>query len=95
MQLFGPHIQSVLNRIGLTKRIGWQSFRHGLATMLRQHGVDFKTAQELLRHANSKITQDTYQQAVGEEKRVAQTLAFRGLLGGSMLMHPSAPSEEA
>ena len=26
--------------------------------MLRQKGVDIKTAQELLRHANSRITQD-------------------------------------
>jgi integrase len=61
--------------------------------MLRQHGVDIKTAQELFRHANSRITQDIYQQAVGEEKRVAQNLPFRGLLEGSSLQHPSAPSE--
>lgn len=40
--------------------------------MLRQKGVDLKTAQELLRHANSRITQDIYQQAVSEEKRAAQ-----------------------
>jgi integrase len=87
------HVRPVLKRIGVTKRIGWHSFRHGLATMLRQHGVDIKTAQELLRHANSRITLETYQQAVGDEKRVAQNLAFRGLLGGSSLQHPSAPSE--
>ena len=87
------HIRPVLKRLGVTKQIGWHSFRHGLATMLRQHGVDIKTAQELLRHANSRITLETYQQAVGDEKRVAQNLAFRGLLGGSSLQHPSAPSE--
>jgi integrase len=62
------HIRPALNRIGVTKRIGWHSFRHGLATMLRQHGVDIKTAQELLRHANSRITLEIYQQAVGDEK---------------------------
>jgi integrase len=87
------HIRPVLKRLGVMKRIGWHSFRHGLATMLRQHGVDIKTAQELLRHANSRITQDIYQQAVGDEKRVAQNLAFRGLLEGGSLQHPSAPSE--
>ena len=77
------HIRPALERLGITKRIGWHSFRHGLATMLRQHGVDIKTAQELLRHANSRMTLEIYQQAVGDEKRVAQNLAFRGLLGGS------------
>ena len=40
-----------------------------------------KTAQELLRHANSRITMDFYQQAVSEEKREAQALAVQGLLG--------------
>ena len=88
-------IRPALKRIGVTKRIGWHSFRHGLVTMLRQHGVDIKTAQELLRHANSRITQDIHQQAVGDEKRVAQNRAFRGLLGGEVLQHPSAPSEGA
>jgi len=87
------HIRPALERLGIKKRIGWHSFRHGLATMLRQKGVDLKTAQELLRHANSRITQDIYMQAVSEEKRVAQDLVFRGLLKGGSTQHPSAPSE--
>jgi site-specific recombinase XerD len=87
------HIRPALERLGIKKRIGWHSFRHGLATMLRQKGVDLKTAQELLRHANSRITQDIYMQAVSEEKRVAQDLVFRGLLRGGSTQHPSAPSE--
>ena len=86
------HIRPALERIGVKKRIGWHSFRHGLATMLRQKGVDIKTAQELLRHANSRITSDIYQQTVGEEKRVAQDLVFRGLLEGGSTQHPLAPS---
>jgi hypothetical protein len=61
--------------------------------MLRQKGVDIKTAQELLRHANSRITQDIYQQAVSEEKRLAQNLVCVGLLEGGSTQHPSAPSE--
>ena len=89
------HIRPALERIGVTKRIGWHSLRHGLATMLRRQGVDLKTAQELLRHANSRITLEIYQQAVGEEKRIAQDLAVRGLLEGGSLQHPSAPSEAA
>lgn len=56
--------------------------------MLHQKGVDIKTAQELLRHANSRITQDIYQQAVSEEKRLAQNLVFAGLLEGRSTQHP-------
>jgi integrase len=87
------HIRPALKQIGVTKRIGFHSFRHGLAVMLRQQGVDLKTAQELLRHANSRITLEVYQQAVGAEKRVAQGLAVGGLLEGVSTQHPSAPSD--
>jgi integrase len=87
------HIRPALKRIGVTKRIGYHSFRHGLATMLRRHGVDIKTAQELLRHANSRITLEVYQQTVGAEKRIAQDQAFKGLLEGGSTQHPLAPSE--
>jgi integrase len=85
------HIRPALQRTGVTKHIGWHSFRHGLETMLWQQGVDLKTAQELLRHANPRITLEIYQQAVSEEKRAAQNLAVRGLLGGGSTLHPSAP----
>jgi site-specific recombinase XerD len=87
------HVRPALERIGFTKIIGWHSFRHGLATMLRQKGVDIKTAQELLRHANSRITLDIYQQAISEEKRVAAGLAFDGLFEEDETRHPSAPSQ--
>lgn len=36
--------------------------------------MDVKTAQELLRHANAKITLDLYSQAVSSQKREASTL---------------------
>lgn len=87
------HIRPALKRLGITKRIGWHSFRHGLGTMLRQQGVDLKTAQELLRHANSRITLELYQQSVSPEKRSANALAMKGLLGDSLQSNPSEPSE--
>jgi hypothetical protein len=61
-----------LEALGIKRQIGWHSFRHGLATMLRQQGVDLKLAQAMFRHANSRITLQVYQQVVGTEKRDAQ-----------------------
>jgi integrase len=76
-------IRPALKRAGIVgKVIGWHSFRHGLGTMLRQAGVDLKTAQEILRHANSRITQDIYQQSVSVEKRDAQNKVMLSLEGG-------------
>ena len=74
-------IQPALHRIGVEKRIGWHSFRHGFSNLLRRNGVDLKTAQELLRHATSRVTLDFYQQSVTEERRRAQALAFKDLIG--------------
>jgi len=75
------YIRPVLAEMGVEKRIGWHSFRHGLGTMLRQKKVDVKVAQELLRHANPRVTLEFYQQAVTDEKREAQDLALKGFLG--------------
>jgi hypothetical protein len=41
--------------------------------VLKANGEDVKTVQELLRHANSKITLDVYTQAVNSNKRAAQS----------------------
>jgi len=88
------HIRPALERIGVKKRIGWHSFRHGLATMLRQKKVDVKTAQEMLRHANPRITLAIYQQAVSEEKRAAQALVMEDLLGKGLTSAPSSTQKE-
>ncbi len=65
-------IRPALIRAGIKdKAIGWHSFRHSLATNLRAAGVDLKTAQELLRHANSRITLDVYTRAISATKREA------------------------
>jgi integrase len=41
--------------------------------LLKANGKDVKTVQELLRHANSRITLDVYTQAVSSNKRAAQS----------------------
>jgi integrase len=77
------HVRPVLKKLGIEKHIGWHSFRHGMSNLLRQCGVDVKVAQELLRHANSRITLEIYQQTITPERRAAQTLAFDELLNGN------------
>ena len=65
-------IQPAAKRVGITKRVGWHTFRHTYSTLLRANGEDIKVVQELLRHANSRITMDVYTQALSPAKREAQ-----------------------
>jgi integrase len=66
------HIQPAAQRLGITKRIGWHTFRHTYTTLLHANGEDVKVVQELLRHGSSRITMDVYAQAVTPAKRKAQ-----------------------
>jgi site-specific recombinase XerD len=71
--LMKRHIQPVAKAIGIHKKIGWHTFRHSFGTLLKANGEDVKTVQELLRHANSRITLDVYTQAVTSNERAAQS----------------------
>jgi integrase len=79
------HIFPAATRAGITKRIGWHSFRRTLATLLQSSGASVKTTQELLRHASPTITLGIYAKAVTADKRQAQnaiTALFMGDSGG-------------
>ena len=67
------HIRPAAKKAGITKQIGWHTFRHSFGTLLGNGGEDLKTVQELLRHANSRITADVYQQGDTTKKRNALT----------------------
>ena len=74
------HIQPVAKAIGIHKKIGWHTFRHSFGTLLKANGEDVKTVQELLRHANSRITLDVYEQAVNSNKHAAQSKVVRKMV---------------
>jgi hypothetical protein len=77
------------------KAIAWHSFRHSLATNLRAAGVDLKTAQELLRHANSRITLDIYTRAISATKREANDRVMTMVLEAGKKKALSAPLKDA
>jgi site-specific recombinase XerD len=54
--LMKRHIRPVAKANGINKNIGWHTFRHSFGTLLKANGEDVTTVQELLRHANSRIT---------------------------------------
>ena len=72
-QIMRKVIRPIAIRVGITKGIGWHTFRHTYSTLLRATRVDIKVMQELLRHASSRVTMDTYTQAVTAQKRKAQS----------------------
>ena len=72
-QLLRHHIRPVANKLGITKRIGWHTFRRTYSTLLRATGAELKVMQELTRHSTIRVTLDTYTQAITTEKRAAQT----------------------
>jgi integrase len=64
-------VKPALKHLGINKRVGWHTFRRTLATLLRSAAEDVKTTQELMRHANSRMTLDVYAQALTPAKRTA------------------------
>jgi len=70
------HIRPAAKLAGILKHVRWHVFRHSFATLLKGNGEDVKTVQESLRHANSKVTLDTYTQGLMPVKREAQRKVF-------------------
>ena len=76
-------VHPAAKRVGISKALGWHSFRRTFATLLKGGGEDVKTVQELMRHASSRLTLDVYAQALTPAKRAAH-LKLVGLI------HPAA-----
>jgi integrase len=77
------YIQPIAKRLGITKRIGWHTFRRTYSSILKDNGEDVKVVQELLRHASTKVTLDVYSQALTPSKRAAQRKVVQMIRGES------------
>ncbi len=90
--LLSRQIHPAAKRVGITKRVGWHTFRHTYSTLLKANGEDIKVVQELLRHANSRITLDIYTQALTPAKREAQSRIANLILPKKTMVGESLPN---
>jgi integrase len=74
--LMRSFIRPAAVKIGIA-HLGWHTFRHTYSSLLRATKADIKVMQELLRHASSRVTLDTYTPAVTIHKRRAQSRVIR------------------
>jgi integrase len=81
------HIQPVIKRLGIPKRVSWHTFRRTYTTMLHANGEDVKVVQELLRHSSVKVTMGIYAQAQMPAKGAAQQKAVE-------MIRPDMPQKE-
>ncbi len=80
--LLKRHIRPAAIAAGISKNIGWHTFRRTAATLLLSIGTSIRVTQELMRHASPVMTLGTYSQALSEDKVDAQVaLASRLGLG--------------
>ncbi len=89
------HIRPAAKSAGIVKHVRWHVFRHSFATLLKGNGEDVKTVQESLRHADSKVSLDTYTQGLMPVKREAQRKVI-AMLGnnwthGAEVLEPKLP----
>lgn len=81
------HIRPAALKAGIKKHITWHVFRHSLGNILKNNREDLKTIQEILRHANPRITAEVYLQGDVETKRLALNK-----VSGLLVVPPPAPS---
>jgi site-specific recombinase XerD len=81
VSIYRVYLKPALKAAGITAPVGWHTFRHSFGTLMKANGEDIKTIQELLRHANFKVTMDVYTQAVTDVKRTARSRVVRQIMG--------------
>ena len=88
-------VRPAAKRLGITKNIGWHTFRRTFATLLKGSAEDLKTVQELMRHANSRLTLDVYAQALTPAKRAAHQKVVEMIRPKELLLFLCVPTPKA
>ena len=65
-------IRPAAKRAGIAKRLGWHTFRRSLPTLPIDVEAPVKLTQEILHHANSRITLESYEQVIMTAKQELQ-----------------------
>ncbi len=89
--LYRAHLRPAAKAAGIPGKIGWHTFHHTFAILLKANGEDMKTVQELLKHAKSTITMNIYAQGVTELKRNGQSRIVRMVIGGNTTIGKHEP----
>lgn len=76
--LYRRDMRPALEKAGIKWR-GWHPFRYGVGTVLHSLGVDSKTIQMILRHADQATTMNLYVKPVADESRRAMRKLERAL----------------
>ena len=85
-------LQPVAKKAGITKWVGFHTFRHTYSTLLKGNNADVKVVQELMRHANIITTMNIYTKALTPAKREAQSRVVDVLLDRSRNVESAAES---
>lgn len=93
--LLDRFLQPAAKRAGITKWVGFHTFRHTYSTLLKANGEDVKVVQELMRHANISTTMNIYTKALTSAKREAQSRVVDVLLDRSRNVVESAAEDAA
>jgi integrase len=67
--LLDRFLQPAAKKAGITKWVGFHTFRHTYSTLLKANNEDVKVVQELMRHANISTTMNIYTKALTPAKR--------------------------
>jgi len=92
--LLDRFLQPAARKAGITKWIGFHTFRHTYSTLLKGNNEDVKVVQELMRHANISTTMNVYTKALTPAKREAQSRVVDVLMDRSRNVVES-PAENA
>jgi len=93
--LLDRFLQPAAKRAGITKWVGFHSFRHTYSTLLKANGEDVKVVQELMRHANISTTMNVYTKALTPAKREAQSRVVDVLMDRSRKVVENAAEDAA